>query len=80
MCPLTNTLPFLVVKNIQINIVEWADNPTRLRIFNPDTGTHPQEQCQISLLGSLRPNFSRTLIISVKNNVALCPHSSLILF
>jgi len=22
---------------------EWADNPTRLRIFIPDTGTHPTE-------------------------------------
>jgi len=21
--------------------VEWTDSPTRLRIFNPDTGTHP---------------------------------------
>jgi len=23
--------------------VEWVDNPTRLRIFIPDTGTHPPE-------------------------------------
>ena len=39
---------------------EWADNPTRLRIFIPDTGTHPPTRNDPTTRAWVRHNCLRT--------------------